>query len=58
MEVNIEDIQKGEITDEELQGIYIYLSMYYNQMTLEEKRTWYDLMQKLDPEFNIIEEND
>jgi hypothetical protein len=43
-----EDIK---ITEEELQAIYIYLSMAYSTMSQEEKDVWYNLLSKIDKEF-------
>lgn len=54
---NINNLQRGNITEEELEGIYMYLSMYYEQMTMEQKVIWNDIMKKLDPEFNNIEDD-
>lgn len=39
------------ITEEQLQAIYIYLSMAYSTMTQEEKDAWYNILSKIDSEF-------
>ncbi len=59
-QMNIEDkeVNKPKLTEEELQGLYMYLSMNYEGMSNEEKKYWYELMNELDPEFNNIEEDD
>jgi len=49
---------KSQLTEDELQGIYLYLSMYYEQMTQEQKNTWIVLMNEFDPEFNNIEDEE
>jgi succinate dehydrogenase flavin-adding protein (antitoxin of CptAB toxin-antitoxin module) len=43
-----EDIK---ITEEELQAIYIYLSMTYSTMSQEEKDSWYSILSKIDKDF-------
>lgn len=51
--MQLEDIQiEGDkITEEQLEALYIYLSMSYDTMTKEEKSAWYEIMQKIDNEF-------
>lgn len=54
--MNIEDIKNikiegNKITEEELDSLYIYLSLTYHTMTKEEQVFWYEIMQKLDEEF-------
>jgi hypothetical protein len=58
MNTENKETNKQQLTDDELQGIYLYLSMYYEQMTQEEKNTWIMLMNELDPEFNNIEDEE
>jgi len=55
MNTENKETEKPQLTEDELQGIYLYLSMYYEQMTQEQKDTWIMLMNELDPEFNDIE---
>ena len=55
MNTENKETNKQQLTEDELQGIYLYLSMYYEQMTQEQKNTWIMLMNELDPEFNDIE---
>jgi hypothetical protein len=43
-----EDIK---ITEEELQAVYIYLSMTYSSMSQEEKDAWYSILSKIDKDF-------
>ena len=58
-QMNIDNKETADIklTEGELQGLYIYLSMNYEDMTNEEKKYWYELMGELDPEFNNIEDD-
>lgn len=44
-------IQGDKITEEQLNALYIYLSMTYDTMKEEEKQTWYNIMKKIDKEF-------
>jgi hypothetical protein len=55
MNTENKETEKPQLTEEELQGMYMYLSMNYEQMTQEQKDTWIMLMNELDPEFNDIE---
>ena len=56
MNIENKETDKPKLTEEELQGIYMYLSMHYEQMTQEEKNTWIVLMNQFDPEFNNFED--
>jgi hypothetical protein len=58
MNTENKETEKPQLTEDELQGIYLYLSMYYEQMTQEEKNTWIILMNELDPEFSNIEDEE
>jgi hypothetical protein len=58
MNIENKEIAKLELTEEELQGLYMYLSMHYEQMTQEEKNVWVVLMNQLDSEFNNFEDGD
>ena len=55
--MNLEDIniEGDKITEEQLNSLYIYLSMTYDTMSNDEKLAWYQIMQKIDKEF--YEEN-
>lgn len=54
MSITIENVNE-QITEEELQGLYMYLSLYFDDMTKEQKLTWIEIMQKLDKNFNETE---
>jgi len=51
--MKLEDLQidDGKLTDDQIQALYIYLSMNYESMDNEEKKAWYYIMQKIDIEF-------
>lgn len=49
MEIEISD---NEITEEQLQALYVYLSLNYDNMKEDEKVVWYEIMKKIDKEFN------
>lgn len=46
------EISDNEITEEQLQALYIYLSMNYDNMKEDEKLLWYEVMKKIDKEFD------
>ena len=52
--MNLEDIQidDSKITEEQLESLYVYLSMTFDTMTDDEKQAWYYIMQKIDKEFH------
>jgi len=44
-------IEGDKLTEEQLDALYIYLSMTFETMKDEEKTMWYEIMQKIDKEF-------
>jgi hypothetical protein len=46
------EISDNKITEEQLQALYIYLSLNYDNMKEDEKVVWYEIMKKIDKEFN------
>jgi hypothetical protein len=52
--MNLEDIKidDSKITEEQLEALYIYLSMTYDTMDEEEKKAWHYIMKKIDNEFH------
>ena len=44
-------MEKNEITEEQLEALYVYLSFYFDSFSIEEKLFWIDLMQDIDKEF-------
>lgn len=51
MQVEDFQIDGDKITEEQLNALYIYLSMTFDTMKNEEKTMWYQIMQKIDKEF-------
>jgi hypothetical protein len=45
------DDQK-EITEEQLQALYMFISMNYESFTPHELEHWKIILEKIDPEFN------
>lgn len=56
MDTENKEINKPNLTEEELQGLYVYLSMHFKEFTQEQKNVWILLMKQLDPEFNDTED--
>ena len=52
--MNLEEIEidENKITKDQLEALYIYLSMTYDTMSNDEKQAWYHIMQKIDKEFH------
>lgn len=50
--------ENRQLTEQELQGLYIYLSMQFDQMGDEQKLFWIETMKTLDPDFNKIEDDE
>lgn len=46
-----EAIKDIELTEEDLDGLYMFLAMSYENFTEEEKQYWNIIMEKLDPDF-------
>lgn len=53
-------MQQQQLTDEQLDAIYKYLSISYDDMNNEEKKMWTLLLSIYDPEFDDdqLEEDD
>jgi hypothetical protein len=49
------EISDSQITEEQLQALYIYLSLNFQSMKEEEKLMWFELMKKIDLEFNTYD---
>lgn len=45
------EITEDKVTEEQLEALYIYLSLNYNNMNNDERLLWYELMKKIDKEF-------
>jgi hypothetical protein len=55
-------LNKGEdnkepITEEELQALYVYLSIQFDSMNDQQKLLWIETMKTLDPEFEDYEKD-
>ena len=40
-----------ELTEDQIQAIYIYLALHYDEMSDEDKLYWNFIMEKIDPEY-------
>lgn len=49
--------EQQKLTDKELQALYIYLSMQFENMSDSQKLLWIETMKSLDPEFNDFEDD-
>jgi hypothetical protein len=52
--MNLEDIKidDSKITEEQLESLYVYLSMTFDTMNNDEKQAWYYIMKKIDNQFH------
>ena len=55
--LNIQQEEKESLTEEEIQALYIYLSMQFENMSDQQKMLWIETMKTLDPEFNNFEDD-
>jgi hypothetical protein len=55
--LNIQQEEKESLTEEEIQALYIYLSMQFENMNDQQKMLWIETMKTLDPEFNNFEDD-
>ena len=52
MQQNEEIIEHQEISEEQIEALYIFLSISWEIFTEDEKEYWKIIMEKIDPEFN------
>ena len=52
MQQNEEIIEHQEISEEQIEALYIFLSISWETFTEDEKEYWKIIMEKIDPEFN------
>jgi hypothetical protein len=45
------EIDDSKLTEDQIESLYVYLSMNYDYMKAEEKKAWYYIMQKIDKQF-------
>ena len=55
--LNIGENNKEDLTKEEIQALYIYLSMQFENMSDQQKLLWIETMKSLDPEFDDYEKD-
>jgi hypothetical protein len=55
--LNKEEDNKEPITEEELQALYVYLSIQFDSMNDQQKLLWIETMKSLDPEFDNYEKD-
>jgi hypothetical protein len=53
--LNIGEENKETLTPEEIQALYVYLSMQFESMNDQQKLLWIETMKSLDPEFEDYE---
>ena len=53
--LNIGEENKETLTQEEIQALYVYLSMQFESMNDQQKLLWIETMKSLDPEFEDYE---
>jgi hypothetical protein len=46
-------MENEKITEEQLEALYIYLSLNYDTFNDEEKMFWYEVMKEIDGEFKL-----
>jgi hypothetical protein len=55
--LNIQQEERENLTQGEIQALYIYLSMQFDNMNDQQKLLWIETMKTLDPDFNNIEDD-
>ena len=54
--LNIQQEERETLTQGEIQALYIYLSMQFENMSDDQKALWIETMKTLDPEFDDYDE--
>ena len=54
--LSIQQEERENLTQGEIQALYIYLSMQFENMNDEQKMLWIETMKTLDPEFDDHDE--
>lgn len=49
--MQIENNKEIEINEDQLQALYMYISMHFDEMKDEEKKAWFEVMEKIDKDF-------
>jgi hypothetical protein len=55
--LSLQQEERENLTQGEIQALYIYLSMQFENMTDDQKALWIETMKTLDPEFDDYEED-
>ena len=55
--LNIQQEERETLTQGEIQALYIYLSMQFENMNDQQKMLWIETMKTLDPEFEDYEKD-
>ena len=55
--LNIQQEERENLTQGEIQALYIYLSMQFENMSDQQKLLWIETMKSLDPEFDDYEKD-
>ena len=55
--LNIQQEERENLTQGEIQALYIYLSMQFEKMNDQQKLLWIETMKTLDPDFNNFEDD-
>jgi hypothetical protein len=55
--LSIQQEERENLTQGEIQALYIYLSMQFENMNDDQKALWIETMKTLDPEFDDYEED-
>ena len=53
--LNIQQQERENLTEGEIQALYMYLSMQFENMSDQQKILWIETMKTLDPEFEDYE---
>ena len=55
--LSIQQEERENLTQGEIQALYIYLSMQFENMSDQQKMLWIETMKSLDPDFNNFEDD-
>jgi hypothetical protein len=55
--LSIQQEERENLTQGEIQALYIYLSMQFENMSDQQKMLWIETMKTLDPDFNNFEDD-
>lgn len=55
--LNIQQEERENLTQGEIQALYIYLSMQFENMNDQQKMLWIETMKTLDPDFDNFEDD-